>query len=82
MGRLRIGLAITAAMWVAGAALSQPNSALDIVANTRLQDLMRLCQQQARAEVQVAPGDESRSSEYRQAALDCLRDNKAWYPMK
>jgi hypothetical protein len=67
---------------VATAALGQL-SPQDIVAHARLQELMRMCQQQARDELKsTREGDEdTRSPAFREAAMECLRDNRAWHPL-
>lgn len=81
MKPLALSLAAVAVATVTRLAFSQ-GSPLDIVANARLQDLMRLCQQQARSQVRVAPEEEAQSREYQAAAMECLHDNRAWYPLK
>lgn len=52
-------------------------SALDIVNNARLQDLMRLCQRLAREELRMSPEQESNSAEFRAGYMECMRDQRA-----
>ncbi|MFL5530971.1 MAG: hypothetical protein ACJ8BC_03210 [Gemmatimonadales bacterium] len=77
----RTGLATLGAALGVAAASAQPISPQDIIAHTRLQDLMRQCQQQAREEVPGTPEQQAQSREFHDAAMECLRDNRAWYPV-
>ena len=64
---------------VPGTAALAQMSALDIVANTRLQGLMRLCQQQVRDELRLPPDQVSTSPEFRASYMECMRDQRAGF---
>jgi hypothetical protein len=74
-------LAWIAVATVAGGSSFPPGSPQDIVAHARLQALMRQCQQQTRREVRIGPEEEARSREFHATVIECLRDNRAWYPL-
>jgi hypothetical protein len=75
-----VPLAGVAAALAATGVLAQ-FSPQDIVANARLQDLMRLCQRQVRDEMRLPPDADINSMEYREPFMECMRDQKAWYPL-
>jgi hypothetical protein len=72
---------LTVALASAPPAHAQP-SPQDVVSTARLQSLMRMCQQQVRDQMTIASDQESASQDFRDAVLDCLRDNRAGFPVR